>query len=71
MTENEFGIEKPLKSANHVQTAEPSSVIPRKPTMGVGLLIVIRHMELVGGPDESTVFLEVDLHHAQARRVSR
>lgn len=48
----------------------PRVVVARQPSMRVAQLIVLCNVELVGGPNESAVLLEVHLHDTESRSVS-
>lgn len=70
MAEDQLRIEKSLKTTNHVQTPEPSIVVPRKSTMRMPELVILSNMELVRSPDKSAIFLEIHLHDNKTWRVA-
>jgi hypothetical protein len=71
MSKYELRVEQSLKSADQMQTPIPSSMIASETTLRMSELIVLDNMELIGGPNKSTILLKVNLKHTQAGTMSR
>lgn len=50
---------------------QPGPVVADQPAVRVAGVVVFAHMVLIRGPQPHAAVLQVDLHHAQARRVAR
>lgn len=70
MAEYQGGVEHVLQTSDQVEALEPGVVVAREPALRVRLRVVFLDVELVRGPNEGAVVLEVDLHDAQARCVA-
>lgn len=42
-------------------------MVSREPSLWMIHFVVLRNMELISGPDECPIVLEIDLHYAQTR----
>lgn len=62
MSKYQVCIKQPLQPLRHPKTPSPSRVSPSKPPLQLTSRMILRNVELIGGPDERPVFLKVDLH---------
>ena len=71
MTIYQLRLEQALQPLDHLQTLDPSIVIARQPAVRVRQLIILRNVELIRGPDERPILVQIHLHHTQPRRMAR
>lgn len=70
MAKDQLGIEQTLQTLDHCQAVKPGAVVTRQTAVRVCQFVVLRDVELVGGPDKGAVLGQVDLHYDQAGRMA-